>query len=511
MDTSKIITDPAADPRGSRPVHNPANGTVIGHVVEADPAEIAHAVARSRAAQGDWDRTPWARRKIALTQFSKLLSADADSWADAIRAEVGKPRGEALGEVLTTLDAIRWTLKNAGKVLADRTIGPGWQRLMLIPNARLRWRPRGVVGVVGTWNYPLFLNAPAIVQALAAGNGVVWKPSENAALCGQKLQNTIEACGLPVGLVSAVQGGAEVGRALASSKVDLGMFTGGLAAGRSALGAWGANGVPTLAELSGFDPAIVMPDATVKSAGGPLTWGAFVGSGQTCVSIKRIYVIGDSGPWAIDLARRAEALRVGDPGSGDVDLGPLISESGRRKFDETIARAVQKGGTLITSVNPSNQTGCFVRPAVILATTDAPERELEGVFGPVVVIRGVADEDEAVAAANSSGFALGASVWGRDKARLRAVADRLEAGMVALNDAVTTSAHSAAPFGGVKSSGHGRIKGEFGLREFSTSQVVHALSPGGFRPQIFPYSARLDRLMHLYRRLLHPAANRPKH
>jgi acyl-CoA reductase-like NAD-dependent aldehyde dehydrogenase len=504
MATSPLTTDQTTAPAGSRPVHNPATGALIGHVVETSPADVDQAVGRSRAAQADWERTPWPTRKIALTRLYSLISADADLWADAIVAEVGKPRGEALGEILTTLDAIRWTLKNAGRVLADRTIGPGWQRLMLISAARLRWRPRGVVGVVGTWNYPLFLNAPAIVQALAAGNGVAWKPSENAALCGQRLQAAFDACGLPAGLVSVVQGGGEVGRALAGSDVDLGMFTGGLAAGRSALGSWGSRGVPTLAELSGFDPAIVLPDAKIGEAAGPLTWGAFVGSGQTCVSVKRLYIIGDPGPWAAEIARRADALRVGDPGSNEVDLGPLISDQARQKFDETVARAVQFGGHLLTSTSHSCQTSCFARPAVILATTDAPERQLEGVFGPAVVVRGVADEDEAVAAANSSGFALGASVWGRDKGRLRAVADRLDAGMVSLNDAVTASAHAAAPFGGVKSSGHGRIKGELGLLEFVTSQVVHAHSPGGFRPQTFPYRARLQRLMHVYRRLFHP-------
>src|SRR5262249_40957851 len=157
-------------------------------------------------------------------------------------------------------------------------------RLLPIRSGRVRFRPYGVIGILGTWNYPFFLNAPAIAQALAAGNAVVWKPSEQAPLAGKRLQDSLERAGFHDGLVAAVHGGPEVGRSLVGSPLDKGMFTGGVDSGRRVLGALASRGIPAIAELSGFDPAIVLPDAAREPTLRALTWGAFVGSGQACVA-----------------------------------------------------------------------------------------------------------------------------------------------------------------------------------------------------------------------------------
>ncbi len=218
-----------------------------------------------------------------------------------------------MAEVVSTLDAVRWTVKNAGKALADERIGRGWQRALLIPPARLVWAPLGTIGIIGTWNYPLLLNAPAIAQSLAAGNAVVWKPSELAVGLGRRLQDSIEEAGLPEGLVSAVFGRAEVGQALVDSGINKAIFTGGVESGRSVLAELGRRGIPALAELSGFDAAVILPDAPLDSTTRALTWASFVGAGQTCVAVKRVYVVGDPRPWAEALAERARSLRVGDP------------------------------------------------------------------------------------------------------------------------------------------------------------------------------------------------------
>ncbi len=158
------------------------------------------------------------------------------------------------GDVVSTLDGIRWTVQNAGAVLAERRIGPAWQRMLLMPGGRCRWVPYGVIGMIGTWNYPLFLNAPPIAQALAAGNAVVWKASESAALCGARMGEGLREAGVPEGLFAVVQGGPEAGRAVVESAIDKAMFTGGVENGRRVLAALGAAGIPALAELSGFDP-----------------------------------------------------------------------------------------------------------------------------------------------------------------------------------------------------------------------------------------------------------------
>ena len=300
-----------------------------------------------------------------------------------------------------------------------------------------------------------------------------------------------------------MHGGPEVGRALTRSSIDKGMFTGGAINGRRVLAALAERGVPAFAELSGFDPAIVLPDAPFDPTVRGLCWGAFVGCGQACVAVKRVFVVGDPAPWADALARAADALRVGDPGSGPVDVGPLISEQARDRFDGTIRSAVAAGGRLLAGGRAIDGPGWFYRPTVIAADGPEPELALEGTFGPVVVVRGVPNIDAAVRAANGSTFALSASVWGRDRARARRVARALDAGTVAINDAVTPAAHAGVPFGGSKGSGFGRTKGAQGLLEFVQSHTLHERGPGGFRPWLFPYSALLERAMAGYRQVFH--------
>jgi acyl-CoA reductase-like NAD-dependent aldehyde dehydrogenase len=482
---------------------NPATGDELARLPATPPEEVATAVGRVRRAQEEWAERPWAERRAVLRMWGAILARDAEGWAEALREEVGKPRGEAMAEVVMTLDALRWTARHAGRVLADARLGPGWQRLLLVPTARLRWRPVGVVGMVGTWNYPLFLCAPPIAQALAAGCGVAWKPSELAARAGMRLQRSLEEAGIPEGLVAAVVGGPEVGRALVEAGVDKGMFTGGVENGRRVLAALAARGIPAVAELSGYDAAIVLPDAPLETTSRALAWGAFVGAGQTCVAIKRAYVVGDAAPWAEALAAVARSLRVGDP-AGAVDVGPLISESARDRFDGMIQAAVAAGARVLAGGTPRPGPGWFYAPTVLTADDAGPESALAGAFGPVVLVRGVADADAAVAAANAGPYGLAASVWGRDRRVAKGVAGRLAAGMVAINDAVAPLAHASAPFGGIKASGFGRARGVVGLREFVHPQVVQARPPGGLRPQLFPYSDRLGRLLALYRRLLHP-------
>lgn len=483
--------------------HNPATGAEIGRVPATPPEAVAALVDRARAASSGWADRPIVERIEAVRRWWKILAADAESLAAAIRDEIGKPLPEAQMEVTGALDAVRWTVKNARSTLADSRIGPGWQRMALMGPAQLRWRPLGVVGIVGTWNYPVFLDAPAIAQALVSGNAVAWKPSESAVLVADRLRETLGRCGLPPGLVAPLFGGPAVGQALIASDIDKAFFTGGTVNGRLVAAGLAARGIPTVAELSGFDPAIVLRDAPLDSTARALTWAAFIGAGQTCVAVKRVYVVGDPGPLAAELARRAGELRVGNPGGGAIDVGPMISEAARGRVHETILRAVAAGAVVLHGAEPIAGPGSFYRPTVLLARGDAPERVLRGVFGPVVVVRGVVDYDEAVAAANGSGFGLAASVWGRDRAHTRAVASRLQAGTVTINDAVTPTGLASAPFGGTKESGFGRVRGVLGLREFASPQVVHARGPGGLRPHLYPYTDRLGTIFAFYRRLFH--------
>jgi acyl-CoA reductase-like NAD-dependent aldehyde dehydrogenase len=482
---------------------NPATEAELGRVAMTPPDAVAGVVDRARKAQADWGTRSWSARRAILERWWLHLAGRADRWADAICAEVGKPRGEAMAEVVVSLDAIRWTVLRGGKALRDERIGADWQRFLFIPGGRLRHRPIGVVGMIGTWNYPILLNAPVIAQALAAGNAVVWKPSELALLVGERLQQSLDEVGIPGGLASAVYGGADVGRALVDADLDKGVFTGGVENGRRVLERLASRGIPATAELAGFDPAVVLPDAPFESTIRALTWGAFVGCGQTCVAVKRMYVVGDPAPWVEALAERARSLRVGDPSRPDVDVGPMISETARDRFEERIRAAVAAGATVRAGGERVAGPGSFIRPMVLSAGSDGPESALAGVFGPVVVVRGVPDVEAAVAAANRGDYGLAASVWGRDMRAAREVAGRIVAGLVTVNEAVTPTGHASAPFGGTKASGYGRTHGPLGLREFTQPQAVLVRRPGGFRPQLFPYSSRMETILAWYRRFFH--------
>ncbi len=425
---------------------NPATGAELGRVETTDPADVAAAVARAKHAQAAWGEQPLRTRLAGVERWRAILARDADAWADRLRAEIGKPVSEAMTEVVTTLDALRWTVRHAGRALAEERLAHGTSRFLMVPPARLRWRPFGVIGLIGTWNYPLFLTAPALADALAAGNGVVWKPSELAPLVGRHLQQSIESAGFPDGLVTAVFGASEIGRALCEAPIDKGHFTGGITTGRRVLTTLAQRGITATAELSGFDPAIILPDAPRDSTIRALTWAAFVNTGQTCIAVKRAYVVGDPGPWAESFAVQARALRVGDPVRDDVDMGPLISSSARERFDQFLRAAIAAGAHVLAGGKPISGPGWFYEPTILLADPDnaAPEMALAGCFGPVLLIRGVPDADAAVRAANASEYGLAASVWGRDRRQARAIAARIEAGMVSINDAVAPCAPRGA-------------------------------------------------------------------
>lgn len=487
---------------------NPATGEAVGRALATPPDEVARVVVQAREAQSRWAETPLADRLALLDRWRAVLNRDAGALADLIRREVGKPTIEAMAaEVVPTLDALRWTSRNARSALAEERLGPSWQRMLLMPTGRLRWLPVGIVGMIGTWNYPLFLSAPPIAQALAAGCGVVWKPSELAVATGGMVQESLREAGLPEGLVGMVHGRGDVGQALLDAPIDKMLFTGGVQTGRRALQSVSARGVPGVVELSGFDAAVVLPDAPLESTARALVWGAFVGCGQTCVGVKRIFVVGDPAPWIRTLVGGIARLRVGDPARPDVDVGPMISEAARSRFDQTIRETVEAGARIEAGGRPIDGVGSFYAPTLLSSESPEPERILEGVFGPVVLIRGVATVDEAVAAVNGSEMALAASVWGRGRSAAGAVARRITAGTVSVNDAVTPAGAAAAPFGGFKSSGFGRTHGAVGLREFAAPQMLFGRGAGGYRPQLFPYGAPfVDRFLTIYRRLFHPHA-----
>jgi acyl-CoA reductase-like NAD-dependent aldehyde dehydrogenase len=464
------ITIPIAPAHSPGSARDTESGEEVASVVPTPSDQVPAIIDRARAAQRVWGATSIKERQAIIRQWYMAIAKQAEPWARLVSREIGKPYAEALaGDIVSSLDCIRWTVNNMPRALASERIGPSWQRALFLPAARVHWAPYGVIGMIGTWNYPMYLNAPPMAQALAAGNAVVWKPSELAPLCGAALGDSLRAAPFPEGLITTLQGGTDVGRALVNSPIDKAMFTGGAETGRRVIAELAARGIPSLAELSGFDAAIVLPDSPIDSTAKALAWASFVGCGQTCIAVKRIFTVGDPLPLANAIATIARSLVVGDPSSPTTDIGPMINTTARDRFHRMIQNSVAAG------------------------------------FGPVVVIRAASDAEEAVSLANKSSYALAASVWSADMAVARALARQLHAGMVSINDAVTPASHAAAPFGGAKASGFGRTKGLHGLREFLQPQTQIDRKPGGFRPQLFPYASGsfTIRFLKVYLRIFH--------
>ena len=353
-----------------------------------------------------------------------------------------------------------------------RVLGP-----LLGVSSKVEWRPFGVVGCISPWNYPFQLAIFAIAPALFAGNTVVLKPSEVTPGVGELLRTVLE--GLPPGVATVVQGGADVGKALVDAPCDKICFIGSPATGRKIAGAAAKHLTPVVMELGGQDAAIVCDDADLDVATSGVLWGAFLNSGQTCAAIERAYVVDSvADEFTERLASKLAQLRHEENG----DIGALTTSAGLDTVTRLVQDSIEHGATVIAGgpdeIKRSEQKGRWY-PATIL---DGRSEEMavfkEEIFGPVLPIVRVRDEAEAVRRANEDGFSLTASVWTRNRARFDRLAGELRAGTVSNNDHASTVGAVWTPWGGVGESGYGRINGIYGLREFSVPvHVARSIAP----------------------------------
>lgn len=463
---------------------NPATGAEVGRFPVAGPAEVAGAVERARAAGQWWSGLGFGARRRLLLRWRALLARRMTALADLLHAEIGKPRAEGLIEAAAAIGDVDWAARNARRVLAPRRVR---RVLPLIEaSAHLEYRPYGVVGAIGPWNYPVLTPIGAIAYALAAGNAVVHKPSEHTPAIGQWLVDTFaEVVDRPV--LQVVHGDGDTGAALCRSGVDKLAFTGSSATAKRIMATCAETLTPVVLEAGGKDAMIVDTDAELDAAAEACVFGAFTNAGQACVGLERAYV---AAPVYEDfLARvvdRASRLTVG--ASTTADLGPIITPEQldivRHHIDDALgkgARAVLGGAD---AVHPP-----FVYPTILV---DVPEDALairDETFGPTLVVTPVRDMAEAVRRANDSPYGLGAAVFADRQAV--AIARALRCGMVAVNDALSFAGMPSLPWGGVGSSGIGRLRGDDGLREFGQAKsIVVRRGPSPVRTRTF---SRTDR------------------
>jgi len=449
---------------------NPATLEPVGSVLRTDPAELPRVVAAAGAAQERWRGVPLAQRADVLRRAARVIRAHADAIADSVVAETAKPRTEAIGsELYTAVDHALWLARDVTQVLADERI-PLSQLQLRMKKAWLVYEPHGVVAAITPWNIPFAIPFKIVATAVAAGNGVVLKPSELTPLTAEWVVRVLEEAGVPAGLVQIVQGEAEVGEALVGAPgISKVFFTGSVGVGRRVAAAAGALGRPVVLELGGKDPLVVFADADLERAVDGALVASFLNAGQACVSAERIYV---ERPVYDEFARKLEER------ARTLELGPLISEQQRDRVER------------LAPVERGEGAGWFVRPAVIRGAL--PDDEI---FGPAVSVEAFDGEDEAVQRANDTEFGLAASIWSRDLEKADRVARRIDAGVVWVNDFGYSFAAGQAPWGGVKGSGFGRTSSKHGLYE--CVRVKDVDSDRGFvRPLWwFPYDDATERAL----------------
>ena len=477
---------------------NPATGEVVGVFPLTTKDEVNEVVARAKVAAGRWADLSFRARNVVLRDWASALTRDMHEAAELIHRETGKPISDATLEVALAIEHIGWAGKFAPKVLARQSRPTGL--LMFNMAAQVQRVPFGVVGVIGPWNYPIFTPVGSIAYALAAGNTVVFKPSEYTPAIGSFLEESFKRIAPFRDVLTVVTGDSSTGVALTESSVDKISFTGSTRTAKKVAASCAERMTPVVLECGGKDAVIIDKDADIKKAAEMTLWHAMSNAGQSCIGAERVYVhhqVADQ--FKSEIVARAKELK---PGFGDgAKYGPATMPSQLKVIKSHIEDAAKRGGTFLLGGKDAIQGG-YVEP-VILA--DVPEDSLavtEETFGPTLVINTVSDMDEAVDLANATSYGLGAAVW--SKRNGKRIASLLSCGMVSINSAFSFAAIGAVPFGGVKDSGYGRIHGAEGLLEFTYPRTIVRRR---FRIPLeftsFERSARADRILIRLVRLMH--------
>jgi acyl-CoA reductase-like NAD-dependent aldehyde dehydrogenase len=441
---------------------NPATGEEAGRVPVADEKAVIAAVERARDAAVWWQGLGFDGRRTRLLRWRSLIVQRIEELAELVHRESGKPLADGTIEAVAAIEHLDWAARHAKKVLGPRRVRT---RLLVAEHSgHLEYQPYGVVGVIGPWNYPIVTPVGPISGALAAGNAIVFKPSEYTPVTGQWLADTFAEVVPEHPVLQAVHGLGDVGGALCRSGVNKVAFTGSTATAKKVMAACAENLVPVVLEAGGKDALIVDADADVTAAAEAAVWGAMTNAGQTCIGIERVYAVESVYDRFVEaVVAKAGKLRTGQ------EIGPITMPKQLDIIREHIEDALAKGGRAVLGGAEAVQAP-FVAPTVLVDVPEDSSEIREETFGPTLTITRVRDADEAVQKANDSPYGLGGSVFGKKNA-IR-IARRLRSGMVAVNGTLTFVGMGNLPFGGVGESGFGRIHGEDGLREFARAKAI---------------------------------------
>jgi acyl-CoA reductase-like NAD-dependent aldehyde dehydrogenase len=483
---------------GTIPVENPATGAVVGTVPIQDAQELDEMVARARASQPAWAARSFEERGLVMRRAQRWMLNNGQRVIEVVVSETGKTYEDAqLTDLGVTIAALAFWAKHAERYLADERL-PSWRNPAALGRKLVvRYEPLGVVGVIGPWNYPILNSFGDCIPALMAGNSVILKPSEITPLSSLLMAEMLRECGAPDGVFQVATGDGSTGAELVG-RVDCVMFTGSNRTGRAVLREAAEAMIPCYLELGGNDPMIVCADADVERAANAAAYWSMNNAGQVCISIERAYV---EAPVYDEFVRRVadniQALRQGPPtGEGTVDIGAMIYPPQIEIVESHVEDAVQKGANVLVGGHRRPGPGRFFEPTVLVDVDHSMACMRQETFGPTLPVMRVADVEEAIRLANDSEYGLQASIWTRDVTRGEALARRIQAGTVSVNDAQINYGVLNLPMGGWKASGLGTRHGAGGIRKFCRTQSL-LITRYGLKRELFmfPYHARRTRLL----------------
>ncbi len=453
---------------------NPATGETLASVPVTPTEKIFDIVTATNGAWRKWRSLGLKRRAQILNRAKRLLFQQSHSFAELISMEMGKPYIESLAmEVEATIDLFGYYTGKGCKLLSDRPLSLN-NIFFKRRTCYIHHQPLGTLAIISPWNWPLLIPMGSIIPALLAGNAVIFKHSEHTPLIAQRIEALLWQAGVPRDVYQTVYGQGEAGEALVSSDVAKIFFTGSTDVGQKVMQQAAKSLKKAVLELGGNDPALICADADIENSSSGILWGAFNNCGQNCNSVERVYVNKTIADRFIErLLYKTKLLRLGEGTNHNTDLGPLAFRQQLNKISNIVEQAKEQGDQLLCGGEPlASMKGCFYQPTIFLRKASVMHPPDQEIFGPVLFITPVDDDEHALKLANTSNFGLSASVWTENIKRGQHLAYDLACGNVMINDCIVSFGMAEISWTGVKQSGIGWVHGEKGLDEMVNIQYI---------------------------------------
>ena len=441
---------------------DPKTGEVIAKYKNFSLDEVFAQVNLAQDVSKRWQEFGFTARKRTLLKWASYITKNQKEIAALVATECGKPLSDASLEVSIAIDHLAWAAKHAEEIMQKQNRPAGL--LMFNMKAQVQRSPLGVVGVIGPWNYPIFTPMGSIAYALAAGNTVVFKPSEFTPGVGKWLADSFAQIAPFENIFATVTGLPDTGRALTQSKINKLSFTGSTKTAKKVAESCAQSMIPVVLECGGKDPVIVAKDADIKLAAEYALWSAMANAGQSCIGAERVYVVESVADQFIEeISKMAKKIEVGK------DYGPATMPSQLKVIQSHLDDAKAKGAKFLLG-GADSVKGAYVEPVIMLDVPEDSTAMTQETFGPTIAINKVSTTDEAIKLSNASSYGLAAAVFSKRDGEK--IASKLACGMVSINSVFLFAAVASVPFGGVKDSGYGRIHGAEGLLEYTYARTV---------------------------------------